>query len=337
VTHIAVPEITADSPLRSVSPGLTSVDVYITSQCNRRCTYCFLTSDFLDSRTRMGIDTYGQILSWSRRHRIGEITLLGGEPSLHPDFAKMVGMARDEGMQVRIVTNGNRKFRRLVSSREIGADQVSRVAVSLDSLDGSTQDRLRGSAAWQDAHETIELLRTNQIPFDINVTALKPVLSSLDEMIDFAAEAGCRRLNIHWPSAIGIGRELPADQLPNRHEWLELVDKIEKRVEKWPGFFIEIERGFLSDGQELSGCALNDFSNIEIFPDGRTYRCGLLVDRPEMASLSFADGNLTYSQPHAGEQQLASLPVSACASCPALAAGDRRACIYDKVSSRPLP
>ena len=334
MTYSAVPETVVDE-LTSAGSRLMSVDVYITSQCNRRCTYCFLSSDFLDSRTRMGIDTYGQVLSWSQRCGIGEITLLGGEPSLHPDFAKMVSMAHDEGMQVRIVTNGNRKFRRLVSDLEISPDRVSRVAVSLDSLDDTTQDGLRGSMAWRDAQQTIELLRAHEIPFDINVTALKSVLGSLDEMIDFAGKAGCRRLNIHWPSAIGIGRELPSEQLPSRDEWLELVDRIEKRVEMWPGFFIEIERGFLSDGQELSGCALNNFSNVEIFPDGRTYRCGLLVDRPEMASLLFADGGLTYSQPHAGEQQLASLPVSACASCPALAGGDRRACIYDKVSSRP--
>lgn len=333
MTHIAVPESATDR-LPPVSDRLTSVDVYITSQCNRRCTYCFLTSDFLDSRAQMGIDTYGQILSWSRRYGIGEITLLGGEPSLHPDFAKMVSMAHDEGMQVRIVTNGNRRFRRMVSDLEIYPDQLSRVAVSLDTLDDTIQDGLRGSMAWRDAQQTIELLQAHEIPFDINVTALKSVLASLDEMIEFAGKAGCRRLNIHWPSAIGTGRELPPGQLPSRDEWLELVDRIEKRVETWPGFFVEIERGFLSDGQELSGCALNDFSNLEIFPDGRTYRCGLLVDRPEMASLSFADGGLTYSQPQTGEQQLAGVATSACVSCPALATGDRRACIYDKITSR---
>lgn len=317
----------------SVGGRLASVDVYITSQCNRRCSYCFLTSEFLASRTRMSIDAYRQIVHWSLRHGVGEITLLGGEPSLHPDFPKMVRVANDEGMQVRIVTNGSRRFQQLVADRELGPDNVSRVAVSLDSLDAATQDELRGSTAWRDARQAIGLLQEHKIPFDINVTALKPVLYSLGEMIDYAGAAGCRRLNIHWPSAIGMGRDLPTEQLPSRSEWLELVDHIEKRVETWPGFFIEIERGFLSAGQQLSGCALTDFSNLEIFPDGRAYRCGLLVDRPEMASLSFAEGGLTYSQPETGEQVLAGLMSSSRRSCPALTAGGR-ACIYDKVSSR---
>ena len=52
-----------------------------------------------------------------------------------------------------------------------------------------------------------------------------------------------------------------------------------KRVETRPDFFVEIERGFLAEGDPLVGCALDDFSNLQILPDGRAYRCGLLVDQ----------------------------------------------------------
>ena len=49
---------------------LETVDAYITSQCNRRCTYCFLPSDFFSSGLRMSAEalhrsrffTEGQIL-----------------------------------------------------------------------------------------------------------------------------------------------------------------------------------------------------------------------------------------------------------------------------------
>lgn len=42
---------------------LQSVDVYITSQCNRRCTYCFLPSDFFSSGQRMSADAYVENLA----------------------------------------------------------------------------------------------------------------------------------------------------------------------------------------------------------------------------------------------------------------------------------
>ena len=92
--------------------GLTSVDVYVTSQCNRRCTYCFLPSEFFASGARMSLDAFSGVVTWCLRHGVGEITLLGGEPSLHPSFAEMVAIASGQGLEVRVVTNGARRFRR---------------------------------------------------------------------------------------------------------------------------------------------------------------------------------------------------------------------------------
>jgi hypothetical protein len=40
----------------------------------------------------------------------------------------------------------------------IGPDNLSRVAVSLDTLDEKVQDGLRGRGAWRDAMDTIRLL-----------------------------------------------------------------------------------------------------------------------------------------------------------------------------------
>ena len=287
----------------------------------------------------MSIDLYYRILAWSREHGVAEITLLGGEPSLHPEFTKMVTMARDGDMDVRVVTNGTNRFRRLLEGLEIGPGKLSRVAVSLDSMDEKTQDSLRGPRAWRDARATIDLLNEHGIPFDINVTALRSVLGGVDSMIEFAGNAGCRRLNIHWPSAIGLGSQLPPDEIPDQDEWMDLVCRIDGRTESGAGFFVEIERGFLTGNEKLTGCALTDFSNLQIFPDGRTYRCGLLVDRPGMASLSMTGDDLIFTQRDSGEQGLASGLTPSCRSCPAVNSQEHRACIYDKVSSalRPNP
>jgi molybdenum cofactor biosynthesis enzyme MoaA len=131
--------------LTSTSPNgrLASVDVYITSQCNRRCTYCFLPNEFFTSGARMTMERFAGVVSWSRRNDVGEITLLGGEPSLHPSFADMVALANAQGMKVRVVTNGAPRFRRLLSSGAIGPHNLSRVAVSLDTLDEAIQDDVR--------------------------------------------------------------------------------------------------------------------------------------------------------------------------------------------------
>ena len=282
------------------------------------------------------MDRFAGIVTWSQRHGVREITLLGGEPSLHSSFAAMVSHADAHDLKVRIVTNGARQFRRLLDNVAIGKHNLSRVAVSLDTLDENIQDRFRGPGAAQDAIDTIKLLGEHEVPFDINVTAVRPVLSGLDELLGFAEREGCRRVNIHWPSIMGIGLGLSPDQIPGQDEWEALVRRIGSRVESRPGFFVEIERGFLAEGEPLTGCALPDFSNLEIMPDGRAYRCGLLVDQPAMASLTMAADTLRLSRPGYGEDLLLSTMPSACDGCPVMRADGRRACIFDKVSSLSL-
>ena len=139
------------------------------------------------------MDLFAGVVAWSKRHGVGEITLLGGEPSLHTSFADMVTMARDEGLLVRVVTNGARSFRRFLSSGRQAACDLSRVAVSLDTLDEGAQERLRGPGALRDALDTIDMLRQHDVPFDINVTGVRPALDRLDELIRFAEEGNAGR------------------------------------------------------------------------------------------------------------------------------------------------
>lgn len=314
--------------------GLTSVDVYVTSQCNRQCTYCFLPSDFFASRQRMSVEAFSGVVTWCQRHNVRELTFLGGEPSLHPSFPRMVTLARKGGLDVRLVTNGARRFRYLLEKDRIKPGDLSRVAVSLDTMNERLQDSFRGPGAWRDAMDTIGLLGERGILFDINVTGVRPVLSGIEDLIRFAGENGCRRVNVHWPSSIGLGADLAADQIPGREEWADLVRSVAERVQQEP--YIEIERGFLGEGDHLTGCALDDFSNLQILPDGRAYRCGLLVDQEGMASLTLAGDQLRVTSPGLGEELLRSTTPQGCDSCPAMQADGRRACIYDKVSSARL-
>lgn len=326
---------TAFHGLVELPPGhnLKSVDVYVTSQCNRRCTYCFLPSDFFASGLRMSVEAFSDVVAWCLRYSVDGITFLGGEPSLHPSFADMVSLASGRGLDVRVVTNGARRFQRFMESGLIGLHNLSRVAVSLDTLDEAVQDGFRGRGAWRDAMDTIRLLRHHGVLFDINVTGVRPVLDGIGALIRFADEEGCRRVNVHWPSSIGLGADLAADHIPDREEWQKVVRTIAERVETRPDFFVEIERGFLAEDDRLTGCALEDFSNLQILPDGRAYRCGLLVDQEGMASLAMTGDQLLMTRAGFGEELLKSSTPSGCDACPAVQADGRRACIYDKVSS----
>ena len=322
-----LPGTTLDVPLRlSPSGTLASVDVYITSQCSRRCAYCFMPPDFFASGMRMSLDHFSGVVSWSRQHGVKEITLLGGEPSLHPSFATMVKLASNRGMDVRVVTNGARRFRRLLKDGSVEPHRLSRVAVSLDTLDEAVQDKLRGPGALQDAMATIALLRDHGVLFDINVTAVRPVLCGVEALIDFADRACCRRVNVHWPSTMGIGNGLDVDQIPDRYEWEELVRRVESRVERKPDFFVEIERGFLAAGELAHRMCLDRLLQLA-GPPGRP----CLSMRPACRSggngIAVHDRRLSFvlTRPGYGEELLRTSMPHICDGCPVMRADGRRA------------
>ena len=63
----------------------------ITNTCNKKCVYCF-ASDTLGEygKTHMNITVFEKALEYLERSNLGQIRLLGGEPSLHPDFIDFV-------------------------------------------------------------------------------------------------------------------------------------------------------------------------------------------------------------------------------------------------------
>jgi hypothetical protein len=182
--------------------------------------------------------------------------------------------------------------------------------------------------------DTLDLLRKHNITFDINVTGVRSVIDGLDALIDFSGQSGCRRLNIHWPSAMGLGSSMPPSEIPDKSTWQSLVGQIKARTETQGNFFIDIERSFLDDGEPLTTCAIRSFSNLQILPDGRAYRCGLLVDQPEMASMTMAGGKLLMSAQDRGEELMRSEIGRSCQACPVVDGNERHTCITDRITSR---
>ena len=81
----------------------------ISTVCNQNCPYCF-TVDYLNKagghREFLDIDGFEKSLSFLERSGIEEIRLLGGEPTLHPQFIELIKRARKTGKRMVIFSNG---------------------------------------------------------------------------------------------------------------------------------------------------------------------------------------------------------------------------------------
>ena len=197
---------------------LSSIDLYLTSACNRKCTYCFLSDSFLSTWRNMPVTMVRDVLDWAAGSSIKEITLLGGEPALHPEFAAIVSLIGRSGLRSRTVTNGSHRFRKAIRDPAIDAS-IGRVAVSLDAPVAEVFDKLRGPRAYRDAMSTIEQLREQQKPFDINFTVVRSSLPYVGQMLKFAEDQGARRINMHWFSEVGRARTNPEDETVSPTDW----------------------------------------------------------------------------------------------------------------------
>jgi MoaA/NifB/PqqE/SkfB family radical SAM enzyme len=91
------------------------MNLIITDKCNRSCPYCFARRK-IQSKTDIGNKSTGPIhisfknfvkcLEFLERNSRGKLKILGGEPTLHPNFEEMISYTLDSGFSIIVFTNG---------------------------------------------------------------------------------------------------------------------------------------------------------------------------------------------------------------------------------------
>jgi MoaA/NifB/PqqE/SkfB family radical SAM enzyme len=310
----ATPLAVHQAVLTAADFKVESVDLYINGKCNRRCSYCFLADDFLGSSESMSMDHILEILIWTQSGVVEEITLLGGEPALHPDFTDIVAIVAAKDRRVRVVTNGSKAFRAALNDDRV-VNGLSRVGVSLDSPRQEVFDALRGRGAYRDAIATIEMLRAKHLPFDINFTVVRRSLPDVDRMLLLAEDLGADRINMHWFSPVGRGRLHAAGEVVDPLSWRAVVEKVRGHEPRHGSFTVDVQLGFTlgNRGEQPDMCAVRERTNLQFFPDGSVFSCGMAVDGTMSSAYQWEGATLTT---RASSDELA-LAQRSCFGCPA--------------------
>lgn len=325
--------------LASSDFSLRSIDLYLTSVCNRKCNYCFLGDSFFSSKVNITVDRVADILAWAAGSSIEEVTLLGGEPALHPDFSAIVHLIGMANLQARTVTNGSPRFRKALRDPAVAAG-IGRVAVSLDAPSPDVFDALRGPRAFADVMLTIDLLKELRKPFDINFTVVKSSLPYVRQMLYLAEDLGANRINLHWFSEVGRGQQ--AGEGVTAAEWKRVLGEVTAFRSRRSDFVVDCELGFSFGlpGEDEQMCAVRQRSNLQFLPDGTVFSCGMLVDQPDLAGYVWRDGGLQTRQ----AQSELSMTRNSCGGCPVRAARSTDdltsplpLCIYNRLDRSEQP
>lgn len=174
-------------------------------RCNFECLHCF-HGKRLQHADAFTADEATSLLTLMRAEYGTEaVTLLGGEPFVHKDLARVVRYAKQElGMRVEICTNGYRIERRLT---EI-APYLDLLRVSLEGI-GSTNDHIRKAGSYESALSALGMARGLGVRTGATLTVTSRNIGEVLPLARVLQHYDVEQLKLHCLRSVGNAADHP--------------------------------------------------------------------------------------------------------------------------------
>ena len=184
---------------KTASPdyGPRRLTVELTNICNLHCSYCLRDEDALyhSPANFLSADLFARVAREARElMSIEQVMFTGGEPTLHPDFGKILAVVGDLDLKCSFVTNGWH-FERIWPVLREHRHALTHVAFSLDGATAESHDRWRGSGSFERVVRAFTRCWANQLPFNVKVGIRRDTVPQLQEIAMFAARLGAAGLS----------------------------------------------------------------------------------------------------------------------------------------------
>jgi len=164
----------------------------VTDRCDLRCAYCIPNGfkDFEEPEHLLTFDEIERLLGVFAALGMKRLRLTGGEPLLRRNVSELVQrIAALPGIEdVSLSTNATQLARMAV---ELKAAGVTRLNVSLDSLDADTVARINGRPVLNEILAGLEAASAAGFaPIKLNMVVMRDNADEVDAMVDFCLERG---------------------------------------------------------------------------------------------------------------------------------------------------
>ncbi|MHB8808185.1 MAG: radical SAM protein [Anaerolineaceae bacterium] len=267
--------------------------INITDQCNNHCIWCY-GNDSFTGKLIMPYSYVTQRLNWFASIKCKSCILIGGEPTLHPDFIKILTHGRKIGLEMAVISNG-RRFSDLNFCMEVKKTglEIGHITISMSSFSSESGKELAGSKESFDQFEK-GFNNLNQIGLNpsINIVISKSTINYLDHMLIWGLEHKISNITFNQ-AAPSISKEginssfcLPPDKLAF-HSYRLFKDAEKLALKSSILFNLPFCLLSLEEIQELftkkgirSGCGIRNGSSILFNVSGDLITCNHLPFLP---------------------------------------------------------
>jgi MoaA/NifB/PqqE/SkfB family radical SAM enzyme len=237
------------------------------------------------------------------------ITLLGGEPSLHKNINDVISFILKNGIGVRVVSNGQKPFQKLINSLNEDEKTKLKVCFSIDGSDAEINNSIRGKKVFKNLLDSIQLVKKNNIQYSGITSISKDNFTDVENIINTSYELGMEYLNIHYVTDRGFALKTKVVDIKL---WKGLVKKLESRINKIP---IRLEKTFVSFDTNVE-CEVNKKENIIIDPNGFIFGCTMFMNDKVFASAKYVEGGIIFSQQAKNETSICKCVNLGCPAIP---------------------
>ena len=158
--------------------SLLTMEIELSMKCNYNCVYCYTSQQVPDSND-MSYQEITDIIAQAKELGARKIIILGGEPTIYPDFFRVVDYINELGLEVEIFTNGS--MISLEMAKELYNRKV-RTVLKLNSIDPEIMNKLTGRTdGYDNAMNAIDNLIAAGYPDEKHFLGVSTVICKLNE------------------------------------------------------------------------------------------------------------------------------------------------------------
>tara|TARA_B110000211_G_C14088281_1_gene557698 strand:+ start:2751 stop:3812 length:1062 start_codon:yes stop_codon:yes gene_type:complete len=244
------------------------IDLNFNNACNLRCKYCFTNSPKGDhAKEYLDIGAIGRLADQADELGYFEFDLQGGELLLQPDkLFEVLEAIKPERFYMYLTTNGFYLDEKI--AKKLAEYKVSRVSVSIDSMDEKIHDKIRGRKdSWRRAMEALKHVKNAGMDPYLNITVGRYNANTehFKQLLDYSKDQKYKTLlNVAVPS----GMWQNAEDIICNDEDREYLRKIRK---EYKNLVRNIWNPFDKNHEKILGCTT--VNRLYVTPIGDVLVC----------------------------------------------------------------